>query len=62
MDEGSWIRCSKVEIRNDDIVSELALDKPYDLAGSHPKDPHVQFLNCYARQCIQLWRPSQSIA
>lgn len=46
MDEGSWIRCRKVEIWGDDIVSELALDKPYDLAGSYPKDPHVQFLNC----------------
>ncbi len=46
MEAGSWIRCRKVEIRGDDIISEPALDRPYDLASSYPKAPHVQFLNC----------------
>ena len=46
MDEGIWIRCRKVAIHGEHLVSELAHDSSYDLAGSYPKDPHVQFLNC----------------
>ncbi len=62
MNEGSWIRCRKVEIRGENIVSDLALDRPYDLAGSYPKDPHLQFLNCKTDsdivRFVRAWGPS----
>ena len=47
MTEGQWMRCRKVEIQNENLVCELDLRRTYDLEGAYPKDPHIQFLNCF---------------
>ncbi len=53
LQEGRWIRGRKVEVRKEDLYCELAVDRPYDLVDSYPKDPHVQFLNCETDADIQ---------
>ena len=50
-----------MEFRGEDLYCELALDRPYDLAGSYPKDPHIQFLNCETdtdiQRFVRAWGP-----
>lgn len=41
-----WPRCNKVEIRNELLYCELALDRQYDLVDAYRRSPHIQFLNC----------------
>lgn len=61
MDEGHWMRCSRVGIENRDIVCHLDWTRSYDLEKAYPKDPHVQFLNCVTDEKIlhftRAWGP-----
>ncbi|HLJ27643.1 MAG TPA: hypothetical protein VKY85_13105 [Candidatus Angelobacter sp.] len=53
MSTGTWVRCRKVEIRGNEIHCELASDRPYDLADSYAKAPHIQFINCDTDRKLQ---------
>lgn len=46
MNEGHWMRCTRVEIEGGDLICDLNWNRTYDIEKSYPKDPHVQFLNC----------------
>jgi hypothetical protein len=59
--DGAWIRCRRVEIQGTDLRSELALDRPYDLAGSYQRGPHIQLMNCRSDKeisgFVRAWGP-----
>ena len=52
---GMWPRCSKVEVRQQALHCELALDRQYDLADAYRKTPHIQFLNCNSTEDLRLF-------
>ncbi len=46
MNEGHWMRCTRVEIEGGDLICDLNWDRTYEIEKAYPKDPHIQFLNC----------------
>ena len=55
------MRCKNVEMRDGNLVCELDPGKTYDLEAAYPKDPHVQFLNCFTDEDLlrftRAWGP-----
>jgi len=49
----SWPRCAKVDVKDETLHCELALNRDYDLIDAYPKDPHIQFLNCQSAADIE---------
>ena len=46
MEQGHWMRCSRVAIEDGNFVCDLDWTRTYDLETAYSKDPHLQFLNC----------------
>lgn len=61
MNDGQWMRCRNVEMRDRNLVCQLDLSRTYDLEAAYPKDPHIQFLNCSTdedlRRFTRAWGP-----